>query len=185
MWTVPATINPEKACCAIPTRVHPHLPGLTLNQYVTWLASQKARTLSGGHHRGLCVTQCGGWLTPIFSTLFTIRVYKRHRYCMKKWACRWCRIVKWYTSLQELILIINFVRMGGDSTTNQRQWDHGRRPEANVGQPCPKWPDRLVHQMWTVYRQLSTLKKACCGIPTRVHPHLQGLMHQTAFLSDW
>ena len=28
----------KKTCCGIPTRVHPHLPGLTLNQYTTWLA---------------------------------------------------------------------------------------------------------------------------------------------------
>ena len=34
MLTAPITINPEKACCGISTRVHPHLPGLTLNQYV-------------------------------------------------------------------------------------------------------------------------------------------------------
>ena len=36
------TTNPEKACYGIPTRVHPHLPGLTLNQaanqVVYWLA---------------------------------------------------------------------------------------------------------------------------------------------------
>ena len=37
MLTVPITINPENSCCGIPTRVHPHLPGLTLNQYTTWL----------------------------------------------------------------------------------------------------------------------------------------------------
>ena len=43
----------KKACCGIPTRVHPHLPGLTLNQYTTWSAAQKARTSSRGHHRGL------------------------------------------------------------------------------------------------------------------------------------
>ena len=98
----------KKAYCGIPTRVHPHLPGLTLNQYTTWLAAQKARTSSRGHHRGLCVIQCGGWLTPIFSTLFAIRADKRHRYCMMEWACRWCRIVKRYTSLHRLILIINF-----------------------------------------------------------------------------
>ena len=42
--------NPEKpAVHGIPTRVHPPLPGLTLNQYATWLASQKARTSSQGH----------------------------------------------------------------------------------------------------------------------------------------
>ena len=32
----------KKACCGIPTRVHPHLPGLVLTQYATWLAAQKA-----------------------------------------------------------------------------------------------------------------------------------------------
>ena len=43
MLIVPTTINPEKkACCEIPTRVHPHLPGLMLNQYTTWLASQES-----------------------------------------------------------------------------------------------------------------------------------------------
>ena len=36
----------KKACCEIPTRVHPHLPGLTLNQYTTWLASIKSGALS-------------------------------------------------------------------------------------------------------------------------------------------
>ena len=33
MLTVPATLNPEKVCCGIPTRVHPHLPGLILLTY--------------------------------------------------------------------------------------------------------------------------------------------------------
>ena len=113
----------RKACCGIPTRVHPHLPGLTLTQYTTWLAAQKARTSSWGHHRGLCVIQCGGWLTPIFSTLFAIRVDKRHRCCKMEWACRWCRIVERCASLHRLFLIINFLQIiqaGGDSTTNQR-----------------------------------------------------------------
>ena len=62
----------KKACCGITTRVHPRLLELTLNQYITWLAGQKARTLSWGHHRGSCVIQCGGWLIRIFSTLFMI-----------------------------------------------------------------------------------------------------------------
>ena len=83
----------------------PHLQGLTLNQQTTWLATQKARTSSRGHHRGLWVIQCGGWLMPIFSTLFAIRIDKCHWYCTMEWACRWYRIIKWYMSLHELILI--------------------------------------------------------------------------------
>ena len=35
--------------------------------------------------------------------------------------------------------------------------------------------DRLVHQMLTVPITISTEKEACCGILTRVHPHLLGL----------
>ena len=31
---------------------------------------------------------------PIFSTLFAIRVDKRHRFCMIEWACCCCRIVR-------------------------------------------------------------------------------------------
>ena len=31
--------QPEKARSGIPTRVHPHYPELTLNQYTTWLAA--------------------------------------------------------------------------------------------------------------------------------------------------
>ena len=38
-----------------------------------------------------------------------------------------------------------FRRTDGDSTTNQRQCDHGRWPEANVGQQYRKGLDRLVH----------------------------------------
>ena len=110
----------QKAYCGIPTRIHPHLPGLTLNQYTTWLAAQKARTSSRGHHRGVCIIQCGGWLRPVFSTLFAIRVNKRHWYRMMEWACCWCQIVKQHTSLHKLILIINFVRkVEGNSTTMQ------------------------------------------------------------------
>ena len=65
MLTVPITINPEKACCGIPTRVHPHLPGLMLNEYTTWVAARL------GHRvevitEAQCVIQCGGWLMPIF-----------------------------------------------------------------------------------------------------------------------
>ena len=47
----------KKACCGIPTRVHPHLPGLTINQYTTWLAVQYTTWLaedgprSGSHSR--------------------------------------------------------------------------------------------------------------------------------------
>ena len=41
----------KKCWSRIPTRVHPHLPGHTLNQYSTRLAAQKARTSSWGHHR--------------------------------------------------------------------------------------------------------------------------------------
>ena len=73
----------KKSCCGISTRIHPHLPGLMLNQYTTWLAAQKARTLSRGHHRGLCVIHAV-WrmaIMPIFSTLFAIRVDKRHISC--------------------------------------------------------------------------------------------------------
>ena len=128
MLTVPATINPEKAFLGILTWVHRHLPGLMLNHDTTWLAAQKPRTLSQGHHghhKGLCVTQCGGWLTSIFSTLFTIRADKLHQYCIIEWTCCWCRIVKQYTSLHEVILIIKLVQTGKDSTTNQRQCDHG------------------------------------------------------------
>ena len=33
----------KKACCGIPTQVHPDLPGLTLNQYTTWSAAQIAQ----------------------------------------------------------------------------------------------------------------------------------------------
>ena len=39
MLTVSTTINPEKACCGISTRVHPHFSRLTLGQYTTWLAA--------------------------------------------------------------------------------------------------------------------------------------------------
>ena len=35
-----------------------------------------------------------------------------------------------------------FRRTGGDSTTNQRQFNHGRWPEANVGQQYRKGLDR-------------------------------------------
>ena len=84
----------KRACCGILTRVRPHLLELTLTQYTTWLVAQKARTSSRGHHRGLCIVQCGGWLTPIFSTLFAIRVDKCHRCCMMEWVCHWCQIVK-------------------------------------------------------------------------------------------
>ena len=35
-------------------------------------------------------------------------------------------------------------------TTNQQQWNHGRWPEANVGQQYRKGPDSLVYQMLTV-----------------------------------
>ena len=47
MITAPITINPEKACCGIPTQVHPYLPGLKLNQYMytTWLATQPVHYL--------------------------------------------------------------------------------------------------------------------------------------------
>ena len=38
MLTVPTTSNSEKASCEIPSLVHPHRPGLMLNQYNTWLA---------------------------------------------------------------------------------------------------------------------------------------------------
>ena len=58
--------------------------------------------------------------------------------------------------------------------TNQWQCDHGRRPEANVGQRYQKGPDRLVHQMLTVLATINP-EKACCGIPTWAHPHLPGL----------
>ena len=64
----------KKACCGIPTRVHPHLPGFTLTQYTTWLAAQKARTSSRGHHRGSCIIQCGGWLTATSMVLYTSSV---------------------------------------------------------------------------------------------------------------
>ena len=96
---------------------------LRFNQYTIWLAVQKAMTLSRGHHRGLRVIQCGRWLTPIFSILFTIRVDKHHQYCMREWACRWCRIVKRYKSLHRLLLIINFWKLYKwveTRTTNQR-----------------------------------------------------------------
>ena len=72
----------KKSRFGIPIRVHPHLPGLTLTQYTTWLIAQKARTSSRGHYKGLCIIQCGGWLTRIFSTLFAIRLDKRYRWCM-------------------------------------------------------------------------------------------------------
>ena len=60
---------------------------------------------------------------PIFSTLFAIRVDKCHRYCTMEWACRWCQIVKRYTSLHELILTIHFYKLYKwveTQTTNQR-----------------------------------------------------------------
>ena len=44
-----------------------------------------------------------------------------------------------------------FCTNSGDSTTSQRECNHGRLPEASVGQQqYRKGPDRLVHQMLTV-----------------------------------
>ena len=104
----------KKDCCGIPTQVHPHLPGLTFNQYTTWSAAQKARISisSQGHHRGLCVLQCGEWLirVPIFSTLFAIRVDKRHRYCMMEWVCHWCQIIERCVSPHKLVKNTGFIR---------------------------------------------------------------------------
>ena len=123
MLTVPTTINLEKACCRIPTQVHPHLPGLTLNKRTTWLAAKKSRTSSRGHHKGLCV---------IFSTPFAIRADKRHRYFMMEWVCRWCRIVERYLSLHELpllIILLQIVRKNGDSNdkpTAMQSWSMAR-----------------------------------------------------------
>ena len=110
---------------------------------------------------------------PIFSTLFAIRVGKSHRYCIMDWACRCHRIVKWYTSLHKLILIINFV------PTVETEWQTNGNAITIKGQkPC-----------WTTVsyrtRSLSAAdansngnnqpwRKAYCGIPTQVHPHLSG-----------
>ena len=70
---------------------------------------------------------------PIFSTLLRSGL-KRHRYCMMEWACRWCRIVKRYTSLHKLILLMNFCNCtNGWRLKRQTKWqcyyglwpDHG------------------------------------------------------------
>ena len=39
MLTVPRTTNPERCQLWDPDRIHPHLPGLTLNHYTTWLVA--------------------------------------------------------------------------------------------------------------------------------------------------
>ena len=59
-------------------------------------------------------------------------------------------------------------------TTNQQQCNHGRWPEANVGQQYQKGLDCLVYQMLTVLATINP-EKACCGISTQVYPHLPGL----------
>ena len=62
MLTVPITITLKKAYCGIPARVHPHLPGLTLKQYTTWLAEDGPRL--GSHSRLF-----QGWLLSVLLTL--------------------------------------------------------------------------------------------------------------------
>ena len=52
--------------------------------------------------------------------------------------------------------------------TSQQQCDYGRWPETGFEQQYWKGPDRLVHQMLTVYRQQSTLKKGRLWDPDSV-----------------
>ena len=54
------------------------------------------------------------------------------------------------THIQFIQHLLNNDRTGGDPTTNQRQGNHDRWPEANVEQQYQKGPDRLVHHMLTV-----------------------------------
>ena len=79
-----------------------------------------------------------------------------------------------HTHTKNMSINIIDVRMGRDSNDNQRQCDHRRWPEANVGQEYRKGPDRLVQQM-SILPATSTLKKASYGIPTWAPPHLPGL----------
>ena len=53
-------------------------------------------------------------------------------------------------------------------TTNQRQCDHGRWPEANVGQQYQKGPDRLVHQILTVPTTINPEKRPAVGSQPRI-----------------
>ena len=66
----------KKACFGIPTRVHLHLPGLTLNQYITWLAG-------GGTVKIWCTKRSGPFWYAMFccdsaNPLFTV-------FCCNHW----------------------------------------------------------------------------------------------------
>ena len=55
----------KQACCGIPTRVHPHLQRLTLNQYTTWWATHWACCFGNHWHSrsGFHVLFEGAWLS--------------------------------------------------------------------------------------------------------------------------
>ena len=80
----------KKSCCGIPTRVHRHLPGVTLNQYTTWLAALEGedRPGSGSHSRlftGLIVViHVNIWCTKRSGPYRSCGMYREY-----KEACYW------------------------------------------------------------------------------------------------
>ena len=56
-----------------------------------------------------------------------------------------------------------FSKSGGDSNNKPTACDHGRWPEANVGQQYRKRPDRLMHQMLTVPMTINPEKRPAVG----------------------